>query len=187
MLALTYEEASQQIRLPSRNLRLCTKMPQHFSWKRVYIRKQEWHFMGQYIFNQVKCHDEVAQSRKHLSHWTCPFRPGENWDTYTSCSGWSLPTVYRLGISIRVRPRKKNRKKILRTKEPTHSHLQFFPAYLYSDQNILKNYSRLSFPPLKFNFLLIFHEKNTIIVQRQDITFLKNKNKSICSNFLRMT
>lgn len=130
--------------------------------------------MGQRIFSWVKCHAEVAQSRKHPSHWTRPFRPGENWDTYTSRSGWSLPTVYRLGVSI------------LRTKKTIHSHLQFSPAYIYSDYNILENYSRLSFPPLKFNFLFIVHEKNTIIVQWQDITFLK-KNKSICSNFHRMT
>lgn len=40
-----------------------------------------------------------------------PFRrPGENRDTYISCSGWSLPMVYRLVISITVRPREKNRK-----------------------------------------------------------------------------
>lgn len=161
-------------RLPSCNLCLCTKNPQHFSWKRQFtLEDRNGIFMGQHIFNWVKCHDEVAQSRKHPSHWTCPSRrPGENQDTYISCSEWSLPIVYRLAINIRVRPREK-----ILGQKTTHSHLQFFSAYIYSDQDILENYSGLSFPPLKLNFLFIFHEKNIIIVQWQDIIFLKIKIK----------
>lgn len=169
--------------------RVCTKMLQYFSRKRQFTLENRngilWDSVLSTVAKQAQspcgaqrvfptgCNVMMRRPRaeKHPSSLHLPIQEARKELGHLHFMFW-VKLTYHVQIGCNSKAKEKNRKKILRTKTHPLPSAIFF-IYIYSDQNILENYSRLPFPPLKFNFLFIVHKKNTVIVQWQDINSLK--------------